>query len=240
LNIIGYAEDIEEASAYLKTEFEMKDLGETKFCLSLQIEHLPEGIFVHQSTYCKKVLERFNMIKAHPLKTPMVVRSLEMDTDPLRPKSDDEKSLGPKVPYLSAIGALMYLANCTRPDIAFAVNLLARYSADPTRRHWVGVKTILRYLKGTQDLGLFFSKNQDQTMVGYADAGYQSDPHNGMSHTGFVFLCGGCWGLVLKCYELRTRQHKKCLNVKVLHPSKHYFPWGYNDFRMKVMKDIPS
>jgi hypothetical protein len=70
LNIIGYAEDIEEASAYLKTEFEMKDLGETKFCLGLQIEHLLEGIFVHQSTYCKKVLERFNMIKADPLKTP--------------------------------------------------------------------------------------------------------------------------------------------------------------------------
>jgi hypothetical protein len=81
----------------------MKELGETKFCLGLQIEHLPEGIFVHQSTYCKKVLERFNMIKVHPLKTPMVVRSLEMDTDPFRPKSDDEKSLGPEVPYLSAI-----------------------------------------------------------------------------------------------------------------------------------------
>jgi hypothetical protein len=95
------------------------------------------------------------MIKAHPLKTPMAVRSLKMDTDPFRPKCDDEKSLGPEVSYLSAIGALMYLTNFTRPDIAFTVNLLARYSADPTRRHWVGVKTIFRYLKGTQDLGLF-------------------------------------------------------------------------------------
>ena len=85
----------------------------------------------------------------------------------------------------------MYLANCTRPDIAFAVNLLARYSATPTRRHWVGVKTILRYLKGTLDLGLFFLKKNDLTMVGYADAGYPSDPHNARSQTGFVFLCGG-------------------------------------------------
>jgi hypothetical protein len=82
------------------------------------------------------------MIKAHPLKAPMVVRSLEMETGPFRPKSDNEKLLGPEVPYLSAIGALMYLANCTRPDIAFAVNLLARYSADPTKIHLVGVKTI--------------------------------------------------------------------------------------------------
>ena len=121
----------------------------------------------------------------------MVVRSLDEDKDPFRPRNEDEKVLGPVVPYLSAIGALMYLANCTRPDIALAVNLLARYSAAPTRRQWVGVKTILRYLQGTIDLGLFFPKNHDLTMVGYADAGYRSDPHNAKSQTGFVFLCGG-------------------------------------------------
>ena len=118
----------------------------------------------------------------------MVVRSLEADKDPFRPCEENEEVLGPEVPYLSAIGALMYLANCTRPDIAFAVNLLARYSAAPTRRHWVGVKTVLRYLQGTQDLGLFYKRNQDLTMVGYADAGHMSDPHNARSHTGFVFL----------------------------------------------------
>ena len=85
----------------------------------------------------------------------------------------------------------MYLVNCTRPNIAFAVNLLARHSANPTRRHWVGVKTILRYLNGTQDLGLYFPKIQDLRLVGYADAGYRSDPYNARSQTGFVFLYGG-------------------------------------------------
>jgi hypothetical protein len=158
LNIIGTTRDIEEAMAYLKTEFEMKDLGKTKFCLVLQLEHLPEGVFVHQFTYTKRVLEKFNMDECHPLRAPMIARSLEADKDPFRHKEEDEQGLGPAVPHLSAIGALMYLANCTRPDIAFAVNLLARYSAAPTRRYWVGVKTILRYLKGTQDLGLWFPK----------------------------------------------------------------------------------
>jgi len=191
LNIIRTTRDIEEASAYLKAEFEMKDLGKTKFCLGLQIEHLPEGVFVYQSTYTKRVLEKFNMDKCHPLKTPMVVRSLEADKDPFRPKEEDEEVLGPEVPYLSAIGALMFLANCTRPDIAFAVNLLARYSSTPTRRHWVGVKTILRYLQGTQDLGLWYSRKGVPPMMGYVDAGYMSDPHNARSQTGFVFLCGG-------------------------------------------------
>jgi hypothetical protein len=47
LNIIGMTRDVAEAMAYLKTEFEIKDLGKTKFCLGLQLEHLPEGVFVH-------------------------------------------------------------------------------------------------------------------------------------------------------------------------------------------------
>ena len=89
----------------------------------------------------------------------MVVRSLDVKKDPFRPWKEEEKILGPHVPYLSAVGALMYLANSTQSDIAFVVNLLARHSAEPTKRHWVGVKTVLRYLNGTRDLGLFYSEN---------------------------------------------------------------------------------
>ena len=59
----------------------------------------------------------------------------------------------------------MYLANSTRPYIAFAVNLLARHNSSPTKRHWVGGKQILRYLNGTKDLGLFYQKNQNPTLV---------------------------------------------------------------------------
>jgi hypothetical protein len=99
--------------------------------------------------------------------------------------------LGPEYPYLSAIGTLMYLANNTRLDIAFAVNLLARHSASPTKRHWTGIKIVLRYLHGTADLSLFYGRNQDPSLVGYIDVGYLSDPHNGRSQTGFAFLNGG-------------------------------------------------
>jgi hypothetical protein len=135
LNIIGAQRDIDEARNHLKIEFEVKDLGKTKFFLGLQLEHLPTGIFVYQSTYIQKVLEKFNMDKSYPNKTPMIVRSLEMETDQFRLRDEGEDILGPQVPYLSAIGALMYLANCTRHDIAFAMNLLARHSAAPTKRH---------------------------------------------------------------------------------------------------------
>ena len=115
----------------------------------------------------------------------MVVRSLDIEKDPFRPQEEGDEILGPEVSYLSVIGALMYLANNTWPDIAFAVNLLARYNAAPTKRHWVGIKTILRYLNGTRDLGLFYSRNQDPVLLGYKDAGYLSDPHNGKSQTSF-------------------------------------------------------
>ena len=106
-----------------------------------------------------------------------------------------------EVPYLSAIGALLYLAQCTRPDISFAVNLLARYSNAPTRRHWTGVKDIFRYLKGTTDLGLFYpyessngvaqcTPRVDSRLVVYADAGYLSDPAQGVLSNG---LCLYRW-----------------------------------------------
>ena len=127
----------------------MKDLGKTKFCLALQIEHLPDGILIHQSTYTEKVLKHFHMDKAHPLSTPMVVRSLDVKKDHFRSQEVGKETLGLEVPYLSAIGALMYLANYTQLDIAFSINLLARYSSAPTLRHWNGVKHVLHYLRGT-------------------------------------------------------------------------------------------
>ena len=135
LNIIGTDKEIVETTIYLKEEFEMKDLRKTKYCIGLQIEHLQSGILVHQSNYTERVLKRFNMDKANPLSTPMVVRTLNVEKDPFRPCEDNEDIVGPEVPYLSAIGALMYLANCTRPDIVVTVNLLARFSSSPTHRH---------------------------------------------------------------------------------------------------------
>lgn len=85
------------------------------------------------------------MDKAHSLSSPMIVRSFDIKKDHLYPREDNEKLLGQEVPYLSAIGFLMYLANCTRPDIAFSVNLLARYISSPTRRHWNGPILLKRF-----------------------------------------------------------------------------------------------
>jgi hypothetical protein len=109
LNIIGYAKDIDKVHNHLKKEFKMKDLCKIKFYLVLQIEHFQTGILVHQSAYIKKVLEKFNMDKACPERTPMIIRALKKDIDPFRPKQEGEEVLEAEYPYLSAIGALIYL-----------------------------------------------------------------------------------------------------------------------------------
>ena len=95
------------------------------------------------------------MNKAHPLSSPMIIHSLDLKKDPFRHYEKGEELLGLEVPYLSAIGALMYLANRTSPNIVFPVNLVVMYSFAPTQRHWNGIKHILRYLQGTIDMSLF-------------------------------------------------------------------------------------
>ena len=136
-----------------------------------------------------------------------------------------KRVLGPEVPYLSAIGALMYLATCTHQDIAFLVNLLAIYSYAPTRRNWNGIKHILRYLKGTSDMGLFYSKESKQQLLGYADAGYLSNSHKARSQTGYVFSCNGAsisWKSVKQTMVATSSNHSEIL---ALHEASRECIW---------------
>ena len=109
INLFGTSEELTKAATYLKDEFEMKELRKNKYCLGLQIEHKFNGILIHQSTCVEKVLKQFNMDKARPLSSPMIVRSLDAKKDPFRPKEENEALLGPKVQYLSAIWCFVIL-----------------------------------------------------------------------------------------------------------------------------------
>lgn len=156
------------------------------------------------------------MDKSHPLSTPKVVRTLDVEKDPFRPPDDEEEILGPEVPYLSAIGALLFLASHRRPDISFSLNLLARYSSCPTRRHWNGVKQILLYLQGTKDMGLYYTNSTERNLVGFADAGYMSDPHTGRSQTGYVFTSSNTaisWRSVKQTMSATSSNHAEILAI---------------------------
>ena len=113
----------------------MKDLGKTKFFLSLQIERFSFEVLIHQSTYTKKFFKCFYIDKAHPLSLLMVVCLVDVKKGQFCPCENGKQLLSLEVPYLSAIGALMYLANCTPLGISFFVNLLSMYSFSQTQRH---------------------------------------------------------------------------------------------------------
>jgi len=87
----------------------------------------------------------------------------------------------------------MYAAVATRPDIVFAVNRLASFTANPTMCHWTAAKQVLWYLKGTKDLGITYSKSRNElnkSVLGYSDASFANN-YDQTSISGYVFLLGG-------------------------------------------------
>ena len=83
------------------------------------------------------------------------------------------------------------LSICTRPDITYSVSNLARFSQHPTREHWTGVKRLLRYLKGTADLGILYTREKSGELRGYTDADWGGDQDSRISTSGYVFLRAG-------------------------------------------------
>ncbi|XP_068314942.1 secreted RxLR effector protein 161-like [Pyrus communis] len=158
----------------------------------------------------------------------MVVRTLDAKRDPFSPKKDEDEILEPEVPYLSAIGALLYLAQCTRPDISFVVNLLARYSNAPIRKHWNGVKDIFRYLKGTTDLGLFYTYESSRVaapLIHELIPALFSDPYRARSQTGYVFTVEDTaisWRSTKQMLVATSSNH---VEIVALHEASHECFW---------------
>ncbi|KAH9669264.1 hypothetical protein KPL70_021723 [Citrus sinensis] len=95
-----------------------------------------------------------------------------------------------RVPYASAVGSLMFAMICTRPDIAQAVGAVSRYMANPGREHWITVKRILRYIRGTSDVALCYG-GSEFTVRGYVDSDFAGNLDKRKSTTGYVFALAG-------------------------------------------------
>ena len=97
------------------------------------------------------------------------------------------------VPYASAVGSIMYAMVCTRPDISHAVSIVSRYMGNLGKMHWQAVKWILRYLRGTIDVGLVYDRrhNTSDGVVGYVDSDYAGDLDKRRSLTRYIFTLSG-------------------------------------------------
>eukprot|EP00253_Pinus_taeda_P011034 PITA_11034 len=154
---------IHKCKRELASEFEMKDLGLMHYFLGLEVWQKPGEIFLSQGKYFVKILERFGMVDYKPVTTPMELNFKKLCGSAVG------LELGKASEYRQLIGALMFLVN-SRPDICFAVNTLSQYMVEPHHTHWIGVKNLLRYLRGTITHGLRYTAGDEAESVALSTA----------------------------------------------------------------------
>jgi hypothetical protein len=170
----------------LGTAFKLKDLGEVSFHLGMEVtrDRAARTLRLTQTKYATALVERFGMQQARTATVPMGVASCltKEGGTPLDPATRR---------YAELVGALLYLATCTRPDISYAVGVLSRFMGAPTKEHWTAALTVVRYISGTLGMGLQFGGAPSLSIVGFADADYAGDLDSRRSTTGFVFMLNG-------------------------------------------------
>ncbi|GJZ72464.1 retrovirus-related pol polyprotein from transposon TNT 1-94 [Tanacetum coccineum] len=148
-----------EFANLMTTKFKMSMMGQMSFFLGLQISQIPRGIFLNQLKYASKIIKKYGLLTSDFVDTPMVEKN-KLDED-LQGTPVDAKL------YRDMIRSLMYLTS-SRPDLIYAVCLCARYQAKPTEKHLNAVKRIFWYLKGTINMGLWYSKDTGDKLVSWS------------------------------------------------------------------------
>lgn len=182
---------IMELKAKLTEMFDMSDIGEVTQFLGINIRQTQEGMYLNQKNYLLNLLEKFGMSNCKACKTPMETTAIRNET-----KDDDDTSEAKNRPIRELVGCLMYVMLGTHPDLSIAVNYCSRFQDKPNDRLWKALKRILRYIKGTIDLELFYTKHEKTKLVGYADSDYAGDERDRISTTGYLYkVFGGtvCW-----------------------------------------------
>ena len=191
--ILGTSAAVRAAKASFLTLFEARDLGDAAMFLGLQIQRDKAAgtIWLGQSHYTAQIVQQYGLSEGKSKITPFHANQQLAPTG---------TPLQADVPYSAAVGSLLYLAVCTRPDISHSVGMLSRFVGDPKSEHWQALKGVIRYLKGTIDLGLMYRRGGGSIM-GYTDSDYAGDLVKRRSTSGFVFINAGAailWGSKLQ------------------------------------------
>lgn len=174
----------------MESHFKLRDLGPTTQLLGMKItrDFSKHTIALSQKQYIIDMLEQYSHADCLPVSTPMDPGLVLQRTVSL---TDEERDYMTKVPYISAVGSLIYLAQCTRPDIAYAVGTLARHNSNPNPSHWKAVKHLFRYLKGSMDLELVYKPEElGEPFVTYSDANHGACKDTGRSTGAYVVKVG--------------------------------------------------
>lgn len=169
----------------LTQRFKMKDLGILKHFLGIDFEQTNGQVKMSQERYVKKILERFEMQNCKSRETPC---------EPKLDYTENAEKFKQPRQYRQAVGSLIYLSTCTRPDITYVVSKLSQHFSQPTVEHWNTVKHVFRYLKGTTEQGLYFRKNTTEKLglKVYFEASWASNLTDRRSTSGYcASLCEG-------------------------------------------------
>jgi hypothetical protein len=184
------------AASQINDKFTTTDCGDTEWILGCRITRCRSKrlLMIDQSQFISSILHEFKMDKCNDVSTPCSKTRLTSD---MCPKTDAEREevandLGPCANYCAIVGKCMYLATCTRPDIAFAVRELARYMSNFGKQHIAAAKHLLRYLQGTRYRGIIYGDTDNTATIfrSFTDSDWaMSDGRKSVS--GFVVECGG-------------------------------------------------
>jgi hypothetical protein len=150
----------------------------------MEINRERDGTYtITQKRYLQEMQTRFKMTDARTRRIPMHVNATR--------DIPNEDEVQTTEPYRQLVGSLMYAMVATRPDIAFAIGYLSRFVSRPTERVWTLAKDVLRYLKGSTQIGLKFRHNTVPfKFSAYVDADWGRDQHSGKSVTGLLVFLG--------------------------------------------------
>ena len=182
----------------LENQFQISKSDDSNSFLGMIIERTqPEKygqrgpVFIHQRPYIEDILSRYKHQDCKPAAT-AAEPGLKLSKAQM-PTTEAEKAEMKDVPYRQLTGALLYLANCTRPDIAHAVGSCARFGSNPGKVHWQALKRVLRYLAGTRDMGIMYGQPfaegvPHNCIHGYVDGDWGGDADDRRSTTGYIYM----------------------------------------------------
>ncbi|KAK6128802.1 hypothetical protein DH2020_037438 [Rehmannia glutinosa] len=174
-------QDIDSFKAYLDGLFTIKDLGCAKYFLGVEIARNRDGTYLNQRKYILDILHDTGLMGCKPATVPLPP-GIKLIADSGIPLPDPEK-------YRRLVGRLLYL-NFTRPDITYSVQQLSQFVTSPRSDHWEAALHLVKYLKGTPYLGLFYSATSSFDLTAFSDADWGSCPDTRKSLTGYCLFLG--------------------------------------------------